>query len=36
MRRYCLDKRVPLFTLETSIDAEDALLRILRRGGMLR
>jgi uncharacterized protein (DUF58 family) len=36
MRRFCLDKRVPLFTLETSIDAEDALLRILRRGGMLR
>jgi uncharacterized protein (DUF58 family) len=36
MRNHCADKRVPFFALETSIDAEDALLRILRRGGMLR
>jgi uncharacterized protein (DUF58 family) len=36
LRRYCADKHVPLFTLDTSIQAEDALLRILRRGGMLR
>jgi uncharacterized protein (DUF58 family) len=36
MRRHCVEKRVPFFTLETSIPAEEALLRILRRGGMLR
>jgi uncharacterized protein (DUF58 family) len=36
LRAYCADKRVSLFTLQTSIDAEDALLRVLQRGGMLR
>ena len=36
MRRYCADKRVGFFALSTAIDAEEALLRILRRGGMLR
>ncbi|HEY2733166.1 MAG TPA: DUF58 domain-containing protein [Polyangiales bacterium] len=35
MQRHCTDKRVAFFSLETSIPAEDVLLRILRRGGML-
>jgi uncharacterized protein (DUF58 family) len=36
LRAYCADKRVALFTLQTSISAEDAVLRVLQRGGMLR
>jgi uncharacterized protein (DUF58 family) len=36
LRAYCADKRVALFTLQTSVSAEDAVLRVLQRGGMLR
>ncbi|HEX2676219.1 MAG TPA: DUF58 domain-containing protein, partial [Polyangiales bacterium] len=34
--RFCAEKHVPLFVLDTSVSPEDAMLRILRRGGMLR
>ena len=36
LRAYCAAKHVSLFTLQTSVKAEDALLRVLRPGGMLR
>ena len=36
LRAYCRDKHVSLFTLQTSLRVEDALLRLLRQGGMLR
>jgi uncharacterized protein (DUF58 family) len=36
MQAYCKDKRVGFFALSTAIAPEDALLRILRSGGMLR
>jgi hypothetical protein len=36
LRAYCADKRVSLFTLQTAVSAEDAVLRVLQRGGMLR
>jgi uncharacterized protein (DUF58 family) len=34
--RYCAEKRVSLFLLDTQTSPTDAMLRILRRGGMLR
>lgn len=34
--RFCTDKRVSLFVLDTRVSPQDAMLRILRRGGLLR
>jgi uncharacterized protein (DUF58 family) len=36
LRAYCAERHVGFFSLQTSIKAEDALLRVLRQGGMLR
>lgn len=34
--RFCTDRQVPLFVLDTRMSPEDAMLRILRRGELVR
>ena len=35
LQAFCTQKQIPLFTLQTDVPLEDAVLRILRRGGVL-
>lgn len=35
VRKFCIRKQVPLFELDTQVPPEEAMLGVLRRGGML-